>query len=87
MKFWKALSPGLRAFLTGIAILAVMLCIGLLSGCASGVQMTDEETVRCRNEGCAAFTLGEIRILMGKVFKDGYLSGWTDSNRQGGRDL
>ena len=58
-----------------------------LGGCANGVVMTDEEKVSCRDEGCAAFTMTELQTLVGKVFKDGYLKGWTDSNKQGGRNL
>lgn len=59
----------------------------LLTGCANGVVMTDEEVLACRNEGCAAFTENEIRALVGKVYKDGYLSGWGDANKQAGRNL
>lgn len=62
------------------------LCV-VLAGCANGVQMTDEEVIACRDAGCVAFTEAELRQLAGKVYRDGYLNGWTDSNKQAGRNL
>jgi hypothetical protein len=64
----------------------LLLCLAL-SGCANGVQMTAEERVRCRSDGCAVFTEDEIRALVGKVFKDGYETGWKDAHKQTGRDI
>lgn len=69
--------------LLALAVLAVL----ALAGCANGVTMTDEETIACRNTGCSAWTEMDLRRLIGKVFKDGYLEGWTDSNKQAGRNL
>ena len=77
------MTPAFR-FILIVAIVAIFFALG---GCANGVVMTDEEKVSCRDEGCAAFTMTELQTLVGKVFKDGYLKGWTDSNKQGGRNL
>lgn len=57
----------------------------LLAGCANGVQMTDEETRACRDEGCAAFTERELRALIHKALTEGYRRGWTDAHQQAGR--
>ena len=77
------MTPAFR-FILIVAVLAIFFA---LAGCANGVVMTDEEKVSCRDEGCAAFTMTELQTLVGKVFKDGYLKGWVDSNKQGGRNL
>lgn len=58
----------------------------LLAGC-SGVSMTDAERVACRDVGCSVWTEGELRDLVNRALRQGYGRGWTDSNRQGGRDL
>ena len=41
----------------------------------------------CVNVGCVPKKLYVYAAEFGKSFKDGYLRGWTDSNRQGGRNL
>lgn len=66
---------------------AAVLLIGLLAGCASGIRVSDEEAVACRNEGCAVFTERELMGLVGKAMAEGYRRGWRDANVQAGRDL
>lgn len=78
-------------FLVGLAraVLLVVALLGLLqcAGCANGVQMTDEERIACRNEGCAVFTEAELRALQHQAAGVGYRKGWTDATRQAGKDL
>lgn len=66
-----------------LAIPALVLC----SGCASGVRMTDEEVIACRDAGCTAWTDAELLRLVNKAGADGYRKGWADANNQAGRDL
>jgi hypothetical protein len=82
----NALTSGFRVF-SLLVVMVLFVIVALISGCANGVLMTDEEKVACRDSGCAAFTLAELRVLIGKSFKQGYLRGWAESNKQGGRAL
>lgn len=66
---------------------ALLLAVFFIGGCANGVQMSEEETIACRNEGCVVYTERELRDLVNRAQRQGYGRGWTDSNRQGGRDL
>lgn len=66
---------------------AAALLIVLLAGCASGIRVSDEEAVACRNEGCAVFTERELTVLVGKAMSEGYRRGWRDATVQSGRDL
>ena len=59
----------------------------LLAGCASGIRVSDEEAVACRNEGCAVFTERDLLVLVGKAMAEGYRRGWRDANVQAGREL
>lgn len=68
-----------------IVLLAIPAMV-LLFGCASGVRMTDEETIACRNDGCTAWTDAELLQLVNKAATAGYRKGWTDANQQAGRD-
>ena len=78
------LSPGFRFALAATALVVALL---VLAGCATGVTMSDAEVISCRNEGCAAFTENELLTIMGRAYKDGYLSGWKDAGKQMGRVL
>lgn len=59
----------------------------LLAGCASGIVMTEEERIACRESGCNVYTPAEILSLVRKAITEGYAHGWRDSNRQAGREL
>lgn len=61
----------------------------LLAGCASGVNLTDEERIACRTEanGCSAWTEGELLRLVNRSLGAGYQRGWRDANVQAGRSL
>jgi hypothetical protein len=50
-----------------------------LTGCATGVQMTDAELRACRDKSCAAFTMDEIKAMRSRFFDQGYNKGWNDS--------
>jgi hypothetical protein len=63
-----------------------LLCL-LLTGCASGVQMTDEEAKACRDSSCSAWTLQELEALVNKVGQAAYRKEWSDAVRQGGHEL
>lgn len=67
-----------------VSILAMLIVLG---GCASGVVMTEEERIACRNEGCAPFTNTEIRALIGKVFNDAFRLGWIDATKRAGTGI
>lgn len=72
------------------AAIVVLLCIPafvLLSGCANGVSMTDEERIACRDAGCSVWTEGELRGLVNRAQNGAYRKGWTDAHKQGGREL
>ena len=68
-------------------LLVIPAVILLFTGCASGVRMTDEETIACRNDGCAVFTEAELLQLVNKAGSAGYRKGWEDAHRQAGREL
>lgn len=74
-----------RSFLL-VALLLVLLALG---GCASGVQMDDDEAKACRSaeHGCTVWTEAELRSLAQRWFKEGYRYGWKHANEEGGRDL
>lgn len=74
----------MRAALIALLLLPAFV---LLAGCANGAHMTDEDRINCRNEGCAAFTEAEIRALVNRAGRAGYMQGWTDAHRQAGRGL
>lgn len=61
--------------------------LGILSGCANGVAMTEAETLACRNEGCTAWTEAEVRSLVGRAMNEGFRRGWADAVKQGSRGL
>lgn len=70
-----------------LIVLLVIPAFVLLSGCASGIEMSDEERIACRNEGCSAWTQGELRGLVNRAASEGYRLGWRDANKQAGRGL
>jgi hypothetical protein len=80
-------------FLIGAAYAAILVFCALallsISGCANGVQMTDEERKACRDAetGCAVFTEQELDTLVKRAIAAGYRKGWTDAHKQGGHDL
>jgi hypothetical protein len=78
--------PTVREYLIGLAyaVLLVAACLGVLflAGCASGVQMNDEEAAACRNEGCAVFTERELDALVKRAAEIGYRKGWTNAVRE-----
>jgi hypothetical protein len=55
--------------------ISFLLALALLSGCATGVQMTAEEAAACKAEGCSVWTERELRGLIGEAFKQGYVAG------------
>lgn len=57
----------------------LILLLSVLAGCASGVKMTDEDSARCKAEGCTAWTESELGQLAQKFFRDGYLRGAQSS--------
>lgn len=66
-----------------LAIPALVLC----SGCASGITMSDEERATCSEQGCTVWTDAELKQLVDRAVREGYVRGWRDSTRQGGRGL
>jgi len=78
-------------FLIGAAYAAILVFIALallhLAGCATGVQMDDDETKACRTSGCTVWTEAELRSLAQRWFKEGYRFGWKHANEEAGRDL
>lgn len=69
-----------------IVVLLLVPAFVMLASC-SGVRMTEEERISCRNTGCTPWTDAELRELVNRAGSEGYRKGWTDANRQGGRDL
>lgn len=65
------------------ALAALFLC---LAGCASDVDMTDEERAVCRDQGCTAWTAQDLLDLARGAAAEGYRRGWRDAVRQAGRD-
>lgn len=47
----------------------------LLTGCATGIEMTKEEAEACKAEGCSAWTMRELTLLARKFFNEGYKAG------------
>ena len=74
-------------FRLALIVLLVIPALVLCAGCASGVRMTDEESIACRNNGCTAWTDAELLQLVNKAGSAGYRKGWEDAHRQAGRDL
>lgn len=68
---------------TRSALVALFLC---LAGC-SGIQLADEQTIACRNDGCAALTGAQLQTLLERAASAGYKRGWRDANVQAGRDV
>jgi hypothetical protein len=64
---------------------AALIVALLLAGCASGVHMTDEERIACRDSGCSVWTPAELLRLVGKAAGEGYQRGWRDANVQSGK--
>lgn len=58
-----------------------LLFVLLLSGCATGVVMSDEEKAACKKHGCSAWTEFELRQLIGKAFSDGYRRGAAEAGK------
>jgi hypothetical protein len=73
--------------MTVFVLLVIPAAILLLTGCASGVRMTDEEAIACRDLGCTAWTDAELLQLVNKAGSVGYRKGWEDAHRQAGRDM
>lgn len=63
-----------------------ILTVALLSGCATGVTMTDEEAVVCKAQGCSVWTENELRALVYQSMVEGYQQGVRDA-RRGGKQL
>lgn len=53
----------------------------LLAGCASGVQINDDEAKACRTEGCSVWTEKELRGLVRKAFTEGWNAGVKHSGQ------
>lgn len=52
-----------------------LLALFLLTGCATGVEMSKEEAEACKAEGCTAWTVRELNLLARKFYSDGYKAG------------
>ena len=50
----------------------------LLSGCSTGVVMTDAEQAACKEQGCSAWTMNELRSLAARAFQAGHAAGYKD---------
>jgi uncharacterized protein YceK len=61
--------------------LSAILIALTLSGCATGVKMSDAEAEACRAQGCTAWTDAELEQLASKFFREGYLRGAQSSGR------
>jgi hypothetical protein len=83
----KRLADFLVGLLYALLFVWALLAFLSLAGCANGVQMSDEETIACRNEGCAVYTERELRDLANRAARAGYRRGWTDAHNQSGRGL
>lgn len=70
-----------------VFVWVLLIVLSLFAGCASGVQMDDDEAKACRTSGCSVWTEAELRTLMQKWFKAGYMHGWKHANEEAGRDL
>ena len=44
-----------------------MLALILLTGCASGVRMNEQEAAACRAHGCSVWTDAELQALITKA--------------------
>lgn len=49
----------------------------LLAGCATGVTMTDAEQAACKEQGCSAWTMHELRSLAARAFQAGHAAGYA----------
>lgn len=82
---------GIVGALIGAAYAAILVFAFLallhLAGCASGVQMDDDEAKACRTSGCTVWTEAELRNLAQTWFKQGYRHGWKHANEEAGRGL
>lgn len=67
-------------FRIALVVLLALPALVLLLGCASGVRMTDEEAIACRDAGCTAWTDAELLRLA----TAGYRKVWTDANHKRG---
>jgi hypothetical protein len=48
----------------------------LLSGCATGIEMTKEEAEVCKARGCSVWTETELLKLARKFYNEGYKDGY-----------
>ena len=53
----------------------LVLRLAALSGCASGIKLTEADEVRCRNEGCHVHTQREMLDWARKIYNGGYRAG------------
>lgn len=70
-----------------IVALLVIPALVMLCGCASGVRMSDDERIACRDSGCSVMTDTELRTLVDLAAGQGYRKGWADATRQAGRGI
>lgn len=54
---------------------ALLISLALLTGCATGVEMSKEEVEACKAEGCTAWTARELSLLARKFYSEGYKAG------------
>lgn len=54
---------------------AAILCALLLSGCATGIEMTKDEATACKAQGCSVWTVRELTDLARKFYTEGYKAG------------
>ena len=56
--------------------LVVLTLVVLLSGCATGIVMTDEEAATCKTDGCTVWTDKGLDGLAKKFWIDGAQKGY-----------
>ena len=64
----------------------LLVCL-VLSGCANGVAMNDDERIACRNYGCVVMTEDELVEFGAKVDLEAYKRGLSDAVKQGARGI
>lgn len=58
-----------------LRLISILFACVLLTACATGVTMTDEDAAACRAEGCTVWTERELTDLLQRAFGAGFRSG------------
>lgn len=51
----------------------------LFAGCATGIEMTDDEARMCKASGCTVWTETELLRLGRKFYNEGYKAGYKST--------